>query len=261
MSVYDGDDPQYVKECIESIQAQTLKDFELVLVDDGITREDLKRVLSEYANKDDQINLYHNEKNSGLAFSMNHAIEKAQGEFYARMDADDLMMPERLEKQLDFLQKHPEIDIVGSYYLEINEEEEVINKVTLPLEHKEMVKSFARRNPLAHVSVLMRKSFIEMSGPYPIVSSDQDTLMWANGIKNGAQLANIPEYLLKVRVSEDFFKRRGGFKKAYQDAKNRAYVIRSLNLSPFNYIYVALRFLFQLNPFPKLTYWGYKYLR
>lgn len=261
MSVYDGDDLLYVQECIQSIFDQTFTHFEIILVDDGIKRKDLKMYLNSLPGKDSRIKLIANEKNSGLAYSMNQAIKKGNGKYYARMDADDLMLPDRILKQVTFLDHNPSIDIVGSFYYEINDKEIIINEVTLPIKHAKMVSTFPRRNPLAHVSVMMRREFIAKSGLYPLSLTDQDTLMWVNGIKNSAVLANLPEFLLKVRVSNDFYKRRAGYKKALNDAKNRAYIIRELKLSKFNFFYVGLRFLFQLNPFHKLTHLGYKYLR
>lgn len=262
MSVYNGDNIEYVKQCVQSICAQTFSNFEVVLIDDGITKKELQEYISTISLTDSRFKIYRNKINSGLAVSMNNAIKEAKGKYYARMDADDLMYPDRLQKQYDFLERNPEVDIVGSFYVEINDQKEILNKVTLPVEHKKMIETFPRRNPLAHVSVMMRKKFLEKSGLYPVNTyTDEDTLMWLNGIKNGATLANIPEYLLKVRVSNNFYKRRGGYQKAIGDLENRLLIIRELKLSKLNYTYVVLRFLFQLNPFSKLTYLGYKYLR
>jgi len=262
MSAYDGDKINYIEECIQSIIAQNFNDFEVVLINDGITKEELRQYIESLKEIDPRIKIYENEKNSGLAASMNNAISKAKGKYLARMDSDDIMLPDRLQKQVEYLEQHPEVDIVGSFYKEINDSHEILNEVSLPIEHKKMIKSFPRRNPLAHVSVMMRQSFIQKSGLYPTHTiTDEDTLMWVNGAKNGAIMANIPEYLLKVRVSDNFYKRRAGFKKALQDAKNRIRVIEELKLSRFNLIFVFLRFVFQINPFTTLTYLGYKYLR
>lgn len=262
MSVYNGDKINYIQECISSISSQTFTDFEVVLIDDGISVIELKKYIRSLTDIEPRIRLFENYKNLGLAFSMNHAIKMARGEYLARMDSDDLMEPNRLQSQIEFLKLHPNVDIVGSFYNEISEKGNVLNKVILPTDHKKMVKMFPRRNPLAHVSVMMKRQFIEKSGLYPLSSySDEDTLMWLSGIKNGAIMANIPKYLLSVRVSNDFYKRRGGIKKAYRDAKNRCYVIKELGLSKLNYMYVLFRFLFQLNPFTKLTSLGYKYFR
>jgi len=262
MSVYNQDKIKFVDESVKSILSQTYPDFELVLVDDGLTENDLINYLESLAHSDKRVKLLHNQNNEGLAYSMNRAIENSSGLFLARMDADDVMHPDRLKMQVKFLNKHSDIDVVGTFQLEIDEDGNKLNEVRFPTDHDNMVKYFGKRNPVGHVSAMMRKSFFEKAGKYSEeMKTDQDTVLWLEGLKKGARMGNVPEFLTSVRVSNDFYNRRAGFKKAVHDARNRIRVIKELNLSLNNYVYLFTRFIFQIIPSENLKRYGYKHIR
>ena len=108
MSVYN--DSKYLSESIKSILDQTLKDFEFIIVDDG-SLDNSFDLLRRFKKKDNRIKILKNNSNMGLAFSLNKAIKESKGKYIARMDADDLSMPDRLKKQIIFFQKYKETDL------------------------------------------------------------------------------------------------------------------------------------------------------
>ena len=117
MSVYNG--AKFLGEAIDSILAQTFTEFEFIIIDDASTDDSLK-IINSY--KDARIIVVKNTKNHGLTKSLNIGIAKAKGKYVARMDADDISMPKRLEKQFDFMEEHPEFAFCGSKAISINEE-------------------------------------------------------------------------------------------------------------------------------------------
>src|SRR5688572_5358734 len=109
LPVYNGQ--QYIHEAVSSIQNQSFQDFEFLIVDDGST-DDTPAILQEFARRDDRIRLYHQE-NSGLISSLNRMCRVARGLYIARMDADDISLPNRLRRQIDYLDSHSDVGIVG----------------------------------------------------------------------------------------------------------------------------------------------------
>lgn len=263
MSAYNGDKTLYLKECIDSINSQSYDNIELVIVNDGITKVELNDFLAALPSYSRfPVKLLQNPGNKGLAYSMNSAIERAGGEFLARMDADDVMRSDRIERQIEFLLAEPSIDIVGSWHKEISEEGEDIQVVKLPTGHDEMLEFFGKRTPLSHPCVTMRRSYFDKAGTYPLDTlRDEDTILWLNGFKGGARFANIGEPLTYMRVSNDFFRRRGGLGKSLSDHSNRLKVIRELKLSKKYYLYAYAKVLVQLIPSVKLKEFIYRKFR
>jgi len=263
MSVYDGDNSLFIRESVESIVNQSYDNIEIILVGDGVTKLDLiheiEKLQKEYTTV---LNYFPQDVNKGLAACMNKAISLAKGVFIARMDADDIMNSQRIEKQLSYLNKYKEVDIVGSWILEFNMDSGSEKLVSFPLRHEDMLKSFGKRNPIAHPSVLMRKGFFEKAGAYPLDTvTDEDTMLWLNAFLGGCKFANIEEPLTNMRVSDSFYGRRAGFSKAYADFRNRLKVIRGLNLSRLNYSFAFARFFIQIIPSSTFKKFMYKNLR
>jgi len=262
MSVYRNDTLVYVKQALESLYSQSRK-ADIYIQEDGYVPKELSDYLKEELHTGRIKYLGERSKNLGLAKSLNELLQIVSDkyEYIARMDADDIAVPYRLEKQYQYLQKHQDIDIVGGYIEEFSDVIDYCKTVTYPLEHHQMFSFFAKRVPLAHVTVMYRSRFFEKAGYYPTTSpTNEDTLMWAKGFKNGCLFANIPEVLVKVRVSEDFFQRRGGVKKAWSDLKDRIYVIQTLGYNISAYLYALALFFVNIAP-PKIKLFLYKRLR
>ena len=127
MSVYNG--MPYLQEAVKSILNQTYKDFEFIIVDDASTDDSLKYLKGI---NDKRIKILSNEKNLGLAVSLNKALNAARGEYIARMDADDISKPERLHIQLNFMELNPQIDICGSFVSVIDENGKLVGSIKKP---------------------------------------------------------------------------------------------------------------------------------
>lgn len=263
ISVYNGDSAIFLKESITSIVNQSYKNIEIILIGDGVSNSDLKLTLDNLIETHKNlIHYFPQDVNKGLASCMNQAISLSKGDFLARMDADDIMHESRIEKQLKFLQKNHNIDIVGSWIKEFSVDSGYEKLVRFPVFHEKMRKLFGKRNPLAHPSVMIRKSFFNKAGVYPLeTNTDEDTMLWLNAFLNGCVFANIPLPLTEMRVSNDFFGRRSGITKAWEDFMNRHLVIKKLALSRNNYLYAFARFILQILPSSKLKRFAYYNLR
>ena len=151
MPVYNGE--KYLEEAIDSVLAQTLPDFEFLIIDDGST-DKTPQILKSYT--DTRLRLFH-QNNRGLTRSLNKGIQFSGGEYVARMDADDIALPERLEKQVKFLDEHPEIGVVGSFHCEVSAslQKSIVKK--FPTEDSAIRKTLIKENPFSHPTVIMRK--------------------------------------------------------------------------------------------------------
>jgi len=263
MSVYDGDSPEFLIESIQSIIDQDYDNIEIILIGDGVKNTLLISSIESIVNNNKKVIRYFPQDiNLGLASCMNKAIDLSKGEFLARMDADDIMERNRITLQSDFLRLNSEIDIVGSYIMEFNLDSGTNKLIRYPLMHVDMQKSFGRRNPLAHPSVMFKRSFFNKSGKYPLDTlTDEDTILWLRAFLNGCRFANIDLPLTKMRVSNDFFSRRKGVKKGLNDLNNRILVISRLNLPFVNYLYALGRFFLQTLPFAKVKEFAYNNFR
>jgi len=182
-------------ECMDSILKQTFSDFELLIIDDGSTDNSIE-VITGF--KDQRIRLIRNEHN--FIGSLNMGLNHANGKYIARMDADDIMLPQRLQTQFDFMELHPDIDVCGSYATSFGEKEAVIRR---PLYHKDIISSMLRANPFMHPTVMIRRFKLQQSGclyqsGYPCA---EDYKLWTDLAVKGFQFANIPEPLIRYRIS------------------------------------------------------------
>ena len=196
MSVYNGE--KYLQEAIDSILVQTFKDFEFLIINDG-SADKTGEILKSY--NDPRIKIIDNKKNIGLTKSLNIGLRIAKGEYIARQDADDISMPERLEKEIVFLDNNKNVGLVGTYYFEINEKGKVLY-ITRPLDDNDALKEkLLKVNQFGHGSVIFRKECIETVGPYrKEFKSAQDYDLWLR-ISEKYNIANIPEPLYKRRLN------------------------------------------------------------
>ncbi len=152
MPVYNAE--KYVKEAINSILTQTYTNFEFIIINDGSTDNSLQLVL-EF--NDRRIKLFDNEYNKGLVFSLNKAIELAKGQYLARMDADDISMPTRLEEQMKFLVNYPNIDLVGTSAYIINNKGKQIKTWHVKTNLNDLKKVLLFGSPFIHPTIIVKK--------------------------------------------------------------------------------------------------------
>ena len=167
LPVYKNDKVPYIHLSFDSILNQTYKNIHLYVGVDGPVGEDLEKCLKEYE-QNDKVTVCWFPENRGLAIVLNDLLDvcfKADYNIIARMDADDISMLERIEKQVAYLESHQDIDVVGGAIEEIDENSESRGKtITYPETHDGCYKFFARRNPHAHPAVTFRKRFFEKAG-------------------------------------------------------------------------------------------------
>ena len=231
MSLYLNDDVDYVSQAINSILDQTYSDFDLYIQYDGPVKDDVDLYLSGL--EDNRVRIYKRVENKGLAQSLNDLLNIVMPlgyEFIARMDADDICLNTRFEKQMGFLMEHPEVDVVGGAIEEIDENGLLKGKkVIYPLTHEECRKFFRYRDPLAHPATFFRKRYFDKAKGYrPEYRRNQDTMLWFDGFMNGCIFANLPETVLHFRVAKDFYGRRNGWKRAKQMVRSRMDINKAL---------------------------------
>lgn len=212
MSVYKNDDALFLKDALRSIyDDQTVKPDEIVVVFDGPLSERLYDVLDEFKlGKENIVKYYPQDTNKGLGEALRIGAEACTGDYILRMDSDDISDPKRFEKQIRFVESHPEIDVVGT---DISEFEYSLNEKmrvrSCPATHNEIVAMGKRRNPMNHVTVCMKRHALEECGGYKTLLLLEDYYLWLHMISAGFTLANIKESLVYVRVGNGFNSKRG----------------------------------------------------
>lgn len=162
MSVYNSQD--YLEIAIDSILSQTYTDFEFIIVNDGST-DNSSLILENFARIDSRIRII-NKENEGLTKALNIAIQTSRGEFIARFDSDDISISSRLEKQVDFLEKHPKYDMIASSAYFIDKYGNIYNRTIPVISSKLLNKQLRYINPIIHPSVMLRRSVLERVGLY-----------------------------------------------------------------------------------------------
>ena len=216
MSLYHNDSIGFVTQAVESILNQTFADFDFYIQYDGIIDAEVESFLMNLS--DERIKIYKRAENKGLAQSLNDLLNIVMPlgyEYIARMDADDISEVNRFEKQLEYFKSHPELDCLGTWAIEITSSGDEYFKKQMPESHEGCLELFRKRDCMIHPTVMFRKSYIEKAGFYSLDTYfGEDTMMWAQGFAAGCKFANVPEYLFRFRLDDNFFKRRRGWKHA-----------------------------------------------
>ena len=200
MSVYNND--RFLSAAIDSMLCQTFTDFEFLILDDGSTDRSAE-ILRSYAAQDARIRLTRRE-NRGLTRSLNELLSQAQGEFIARMDADDIALPDRLARQVEFLQNSPQIVCVGTAQDWIDEDGDKLHHWQPTGDNAELqALMLSGQNHLCHPSALIRReAMLKVGGYDESLRSAQDLDLWLKLGELG-ELSNLPEVLLRYRVHSD----------------------------------------------------------
>jgi glycosyltransferase involved in cell wall biosynthesis len=195
LPVYNGE--KYLAEAINSILSQTYRDFELIIVND-CSSDGTSEILSTYI--DERIRIINNSSNLKLSRSLNKGIETAQGQFIARMDADDVSLPERFEKQVAFLEGHPEIGVVGCWVRRIDEKGNITGKIFRETRPEAIKWELFFGTPVPHPTVMIRAAVIKRAGGFSNdISAAVDYECWTRLVKT-TKFANLAEFLLLYRM-------------------------------------------------------------
>jgi glycosyltransferase involved in cell wall biosynthesis len=195
MSVHNG--APWVREAVESVLAQTLHDLELIVIDDGST-DGTPDVLASI--RDPRLRVERRMR-QGLTLALNRALELARSPLLARLDADDVALPERLARQIEFLEAHPDVGLLGTGAREIDPSGREVTVVRPPADDDAIRRALIRANPFVHSSVIVRRSALDKAGRYdPRFPVAQDYDLWMR-LARVTRLANLPEPLVVRRLT------------------------------------------------------------
>jgi glycosyltransferase involved in cell wall biosynthesis len=229
MPAYNAE--KYIAEAIESILNQTFKDFELLICDDA-SIDSTPAIIEEYAKRDGRIRIFHNVKKLFVAGNTNLAIDNSRAELLARMDADDIALPERLEKQYAFMVSHPDTAVVGSWIQIMEEGGRGIGIREYLPDDEGLKRKIFRYSPFAHPSVMCRKKVIQEFGRYSETSFPaEDINLWFR-IGTKYKFANLQEVLLRYRFFEKSTSNRKLLLVEKRTLKSRWYAWRTQGYKP-----------------------------
>lgn len=282
MAVYAGDKVEYVKLAIDSMKNQTVPPDEIVIVVDGPIGADIGAILEKeekHENSTIFFNICRLEKNQGLANALNVGLEICRNDLVARMDADDISLPDRCEKELQQFEKNNSLVVCGCNLDEFEDENEcdkeennckekqerkikIATSRIVPKENEEIRRFMKKRQPVNHATVIYRKSAVQQVGGYIPLRRKEDFDLFSRMISAGYEFYNVQEHLYLCRVDENNYRRR----KSWQNCKNGMLVYRrhlkrgGCNLA--QYIEICLgEIIFFLLPYPIMKYLSDKILR
>lgn len=219
-SVYKNDNSEFIKVALDSLLVnQTVKPTEVVLVQDGPVPYETSRVIQGYIdNYGERFHIIKLDKNGGLGNALKIGVDNAKYDIIARMDSDDIASPDRFEKQLAFLEAHPECDIVGGQITEfIGEPSNIVGRREVPQDNEDIYKYMKSRCAFNHPTVMFRKSAVLSVGNYKDWFWNEDYYLWIRMMMKGCMMANLPDVLVNMRSGLDQYSRRGG--KKYFDSE------------------------------------------
>lgn len=226
ISVYKKDNVEEFVTALNSITTkQIVKPSEVVLVVDGPVSDALFDVIKSYESSD-VFHVIWLTENRGLGNALKLGVENAKYPIIARMDSDDISAPDRFEKQLKYLEKHPDCDIVGGQMTEfIDQPDNIVGRRYVPLANEDIYKYMKSRCGLNHVTVMFRKKAVMKAGNYQDWFWNEDYYLWVRMMLAGCKFANLPDVLVNVRSGKDQFARRGGMKYFKSEAKLQKYML------------------------------------
>lgn len=251
MSVYKSEQPAFMDRALHSIWTdQTLKPDQVVLIEDGPLGEGLLEVIEDWKScLGDRLIIHRNEANLGLTKSLNIGLRYVTSELIARMDSDDISDSRRFERQEAFLRQHPEIDIVGGSLQEFDEENPCLNVRHYPLTTEEAEKYIVKASPLAHPTVMMRRSLFDSGLRYDErYRTNQDLALWFDALTTGHKMANLPEVTIYFRRDASLYKRRNRSRAVGECKIYMRGIYRMKGLFTLAYLYPLARLTFRLMP-------------
>lgn len=216
MSIYWKEKEEWLEQSFQSIISQSLLPNQIVIVEDGPLTDGLYTVIDKFESSFSKLKIEVTRvkfsKNMGLAFALNEGLRHCKYSYVARMDSDDISLQNRFEKQMTFLQKHPEIDVLGGQIAEFDETmTKFLGMRIVPTSHEEIIKFAKKRSPMNHMTVVYKKESVLKVGAYGSLTRIEDYHLWVRMITAGMKFANLPDCLVKVRTGKSFLDRRRGY--------------------------------------------------
>ena len=233
-------------EAVDSILAQTYADWELILCDDGSTDSTLA-IAESYARRDPRVRVVRNPRNLGLNHTLNHCLREARGELYARMDGDDISVPERLAKLVAAMDANPEVALISSWMSCFDEQGEWGLIKTKPAPTR---LDFVRGTPFCHAPCIVRTAVLRSLGGYgtePWLRRSQDYHLWFRLYAAGHRGINLQEPLYRMRNSRAAANRRS-LRTRLMEARIMCFGFRLLHIAPWHYVRILRPILLGLTP-------------
>lgn len=221
MSVYFKDDADNLRLAIDSMLNQTVKPEQYVVVEDGKLTSELNTVIDEYENQYPELfTIVKIAQNKGLANALNEGIKVCRNELVARMDADDISLPERCEKELECFELYPDLDICGCQIDEFYDDVRNIRTArVVPTNFNDIKKIMRKRQPFNHPTVIYKKEKVIEYGGYSLLKRKEDFDLFSKMITNNCRAINLEEHLYLYRANDSNYKRRKNFEN-YKSALN-----------------------------------------
>lgn len=212
MNVFN-EEKRWLREAIDSVLHQTYENLEFIIVYDNPANEELLEFLRNYTKADSRVRIVVNDKNLGVSASQNRSLAEAKGMYIVKMDADDISLPDRIEKQMAFLMEH-QLDMVAGERTIINEDSMVTADVTrnLPEKPEKAAKLLRHVNFIIHPSVLYKRELAELAGGYRDFPMSVDYDLWLRAVKKGFKIGVLNEKLIQYRVREKSISHKDLFK-------------------------------------------------
>ena len=229
--IYKNNDAQQLRVSLDSLLRQTLLPNEILVVADGPISTELEQVVSSFKfqvsskNLPIEVNYLKFEQNEGLGEAMRKAVLVAKEDYIARMDADDICLPNRFEKQMKCFKDDPTLSVVGGQIAEFDGDvKNITGRRVVPFGHDEIVKYMKSRNGMNHVTAIFKKADLLDSGNYQPLEWFEDYYLWVRMIQHGCKFKNISDDVVLVRAGKAQADRRGGW--AY--FKNEVFLFKCL---------------------------------
>lgn len=211
MSLYGKESPQFFREALESILAQTYAPDEIVLIIDGPISQELENVIAWLLQQEVPVQVFRFQENVQLGLALRRGVELCSHELIARMDTDDVMREDRLQRQVAYMKENPEIAVCGSEIAEFSDRDHQQYKVKhMPIDNDSIYVYAKKRNPINHMSVMYRREAVLASGNYEHCPGLEDYHLWTRMIVQGYKFYNIQEPLMYARTGDSIYQRRGG---------------------------------------------------
>lgn len=237
LPIYIEDQQSCVKECINSLLNQTLPANEIVIVKDGKLLDDTEKLLNDFYSRNQKIiKIYSFDEHKGLGLALRDGVLLCKYPYIARMDADDVCVKDRFEKQIKYLETN-DIDVLGGWIEEYNEKmTETIGIRKVPSEERDIIKKGKYRSPFNHPTVIFRKQKIIEVGNYENAFIE-DYILWGKLLTNNAKVHNLDEILVKCRVNDNSYKRRSGKKYIFDVIYMEKKLLKMKYINIFQYVY------------------------
>ena len=248
ISVYKNDDPSHFKSAIESVYKQTLKPNEVVLVVDGPVNDEISKITHNFKKINPNFKVIWLKENLGHAGARRVGLENCSNEIIALMDSDDLSEKDRFEKQIKVLLKNKNISVVGGQIEEFDDDKnKIIGNRFVPLEDKDIKEYMKYRCPMNQVTVMFRKQDILKAGGYLDWHNNEDYYLWIRMVLANQKFRNLNDILVRVRVNDNMYKRRGGWLYYKSEKKIQKLMLNNKIISKYRYlINTSLRFIIQV---------------